>query len=423
MTARIAAVAVGVLLLFLDLPVLRAQDFLNMPSSPEANGRGEIFPSTDTDDPLAPLSNPGFMGFLAERNRVMVGFYPTHSSWKLPEGWGIPANLGYAGRTLAIGFDQTTLQKYFGMSSPLSFGFGYQETKYDYGESRYRDDQNNLLGVYNPYERAIGFSIGAGYHGRILQAGLGLNHKYITMDYTPNGVTHTTSSDFGLVIQSSVEKLLWGNNSTRTWQPTITPMISYVLANVGPMVYYGDDDIYGSPLPRRSAVGLNLSLGLRTTYFAKARVPLLSISFGEQVGDDDLASYSHSGGYYYKNPFGDLQPFNDLVLGKPHPQVARKQGIEISLLETAYLRWGHIKHDIRSNSSSYEYTSSGYGIRLAGLLKILETESNLALSPFFDRLLHHIDLQYHYGTQHADPKYNTVSSGISYHEIALLWRQ
>jgi hypothetical protein len=446
MTTRFAAVAWYVLLQLALVSLLQAQTILYMPSSPEAIGRGGMYFSTNTDDPLAPMSNPGLLGFQVERNHLTVGFYPSKVSWLPYDSYYNDLELfyGYSGRAVSFGIDRSTMSRLLHSKNRFSLGLGYQETAYSYSYYRYFYSNNSRS---EAKEKVKTINIGLGYHGEFLQAGIGMNVKTVDVNWFDNK-TKFSANDFGLVLQSHLERAFWNNDSARDWKPFITPLIGYTLSNVGGQFRYDGSD-NGQPLPRKYALSLNLSTGLKSQVFGKGDLDVIAVAVGEQIGDNLIEDnyrermqlfnnpQDHQRNYYHKNPFGNLQPLNDFVLGKPHPWVSRQQGIEIALLETGYLRWGHVSTSYNYTYSYYssegghysagfyvreKYSTNGFGLRLSGLLKILTAKQEVSKSSVISFLTHHLDLQYQYAIRHDDAGWQTDQDGTSFHEVAVLLR-
>ncbi len=155
-----------------------AQYSLTYHPSPTAYGRGGVYATGATDDPLAPLSNPAFLGLMAERNAVMTAFFPQRTEWS-PLPWSDDIKLGYFSRVLYVGFDRATLGRNFGGHSPISVGIGYQEVLLDMGKFSRTDEFGNSLGAARAFETQHGFALAVGLHHPHWQAGVGFSHGYV----------------------------------------------------------------------------------------------------------------------------------------------------------------------------------------------------------------------------------------------------
>jgi hypothetical protein len=400
-----------------------AQSSLTFLPSPESAGRGGLYVSGDTDDPLAPLSNPGLAGFLAERNLLSASFNPTHASWMdmseyyWDEGYSHAPRWKYASREINLGVSHEMLAQHIGWRVPLSVGLGYFETEYrlpDMWTFGPRGEQ-----VIKSAEKVNGANLGLSYQGQVVQAGVGWAFKSIHLN-SITGVANPTASDGGVFVQASPCKLFSDRSESGDWRPYMKPSVGYSIANVGGEFRF-EGDARNTPLPRTSALTLGLAMGLRSTRIGGG-MEVFGVQVGEQV-TNDLVAYQAYNEHNYKGPFGDVQPFNDLVMGESHPQVGRNQGLELSLLELAYLRWGHVRTPRDSFGGWNQYSTSGYGLRLSGLLKLVGASTSGGLSKVANAVVKHVDVQYQYASSHHDGGFSPLTDGATYHQINLLWRQ
>jgi hypothetical protein len=342
---------------------LHAQNFvLNAPMSPEANGTAGLYTSSNTDDPLAPISNPALLGLMAERNRLMVGFYPQRMSWGVlprPEG-GYDFTMTHSARSLYLGFDRATLDKYFKTNLPLSFGIGYQEVYYNMGELDGVDPSGNVISHYHSYERSRGYTMSAAAHYRYVQASIGLGQRFTTLNYPIGvGAIHLTSSDLGLYVQSPLERLFYKRDLVSDGRalyvrPFCTPAVSYALMNLGSRYMFPTTDIRQPP-PREAKLGWNVSAGAHAAHPVSGQDwRLISVAYGVEAEDALVAR----DGYHYQGLFGDIRPGTNLLLGKRNDGVLLRQGFEIGVAELVYYRSG-ASHGTGGNGYFSDMTTKG----------------------------------------------------------------
>jgi hypothetical protein len=388
-----------------------AQYVLTTPPSPQANGRAGIYTSSSTDDPLAALSNPALLGFQAERNRLMVGFYPERTRWNY---YG-PAQNGYSSRAVQFGLDQKTLQTYFHWNIPLSVGLGYQEAYW-----------KNSYGSYSAsyYERSQATNLAAALHYRCLQAGVGLNYRTADL-HSGYRTGHPTSVDLGVYIQSPLDRLIYRDDpaaggSTIRLRPFCTVAGSYVLANDGKSLSIPNYGGYGNsytafPLPRLAKMGLSVSGGLRAAHPTQHSWQVLSVDMGIEAVDD-LVEYTPSG--RYQSALGNIHPVSTLLFGKGDVGLVLRKGFEVGLGEAFFYRWGNTTGD--HDQTSLLGTSEGYGVHLSGLMKAL-TWNMVWNYRVLDFVTQHLDLQYEQSTLQYESPYLSKNKA-TYQQLTLLWK-
>ncbi len=386
-------------LLLLCLTTLASAQFeLVFPPSPQANGRGGIYPTGQTDDPLASLSNPALLGLMAERNQVMAAFYPHHAEW---HPFSV-LTIGYASRALAYGFDRPTLGKFFDCKTPFSFGIGYQEAMLDLGETQRTDEYGNSLGSFKATKVQRGLTLGIGYHHARGQAALGLSHGWA---HHALGFSDATLRPTNLGLYGELFLERWRYPSPPVYaaphlitQPFLHLSGGYALLNLGPAYrYHESSDEFQSlssdpePMPRTARLSLGFSTGLKASHPLADEWELISVAAGIQV-QDALVDYSGADGYKYRGPLGGIRPLKELVLGQSDRDIGISKGFELGLMETFYIRSG------RANDASpwawYDMQVSGYGLRLSGILKLIALDPARRQDGTFTAILKHLDIAY-----------------------------
>jgi hypothetical protein len=94
---------------------------------------------------------------------------------------------------------------------------------------------------------------------------------------------------------------------------------------------------------------------------------------------------------FYKSGLGDIEPIDNLILGRTYGKVDLRKGWQVQLAEFLYVRGGKFE------GIGYSYATFGTSVKLNGLLKLLAAFDlvNIKTGPFAF-LVDHFDLQYHF---------------------------
>ena len=405
----------------------RAQSPVMFPASPQANGRGGVYTSPDDADPLAPLSNPGLLGLMARHNRFMAAGYPQRTAWVIPPLEGFPeGRFGLSSRALYFGFDQRTLEKYFKARLPFSIGLGYHETNLAMPDFlAYNSLPRNPGSSW--YDNSKGFSIGMGGEVLGIDAGVGFNLKYVIVKQG-RFEDHLTTSDFGLYAEapwkiSVYRQPLSAADSRLRWVPFLTPGLGYSMLNVGPRYTEAYSPFPIKARPERTAkLSYTLSTGLDAHHLRFGDWRILSLEGGVE-GEDLLVTDNGYG--EYQGIYGDISPMNNVLLAEDNRQITRREGWEIGLGEIIYVRGGDF---ILAGTERYEYMTTGYGLRLGGLLKLALLDRDVRSSHAVSFVAKHLDLQYDQSTvrfhrAQLPPGITVTSPNLTYHELEVVWHQ
>jgi len=404
-----------------------AQELLMMPPSPEANGRAGVYFSGDSHDPLAPISNPGLLGLMANHDRLLVSAYPARAKWSVFD----MKPFGYSSRSVQLGFDQRAMQRFLRTSLPLSFGFGYQETNLDLGDLRFVDENGHETGTGGKsYENTRGFDMAVGLNYRRFQAGLGFTHKLTTMHWGSPDDYSNFASDVGAIVQARLERFFYHTdpvfeNGQFRAQPFGTVSLGYTVANLGPKLRL-KDSFRADPLERTATMSLGGEIGLKAAHPVEADWRLVSFGAGVQTRDLLIA---HDG-EHYKSLLGDIHPLRNLVLGKGNDQLGMYTGFEVGILETFYYRVGRAHDD---NFYWRGTDTEGYGFSLGGLLKLAELSPRVRAGGIASVLARHLDLRLDYSSRKDHPDfsgrsignypYDSILNSMIYRSVSLAWRQ
>lgn len=265
--------------------------------SPSLSAMGATGTALPTEDPFGFLWNPAQLGYTSQTNNLSFIFYPSKIDW-FPafnvnlELNALAFNAGYNFKDL-IGF-------------PLSFGFGYSNLNFDYG---------NLGGTdsYNAYS----FGLGVDYFVQLSVGYTIKDVKSILAYSTELGEisANTTVNDFGILLNVPVIKLIDENlllpiDGSLNGKPTFDFSLGYSKSNIGDEISY-IDAAQADPLPRidRTGYGISAGLDLISNNFA---INAFNISFTVEA-DDILVSRDTTGHSEYQSTLSDLQFWKNII--------------------------------------------------------------------------------------------------------------
>lgn len=419
-------VLAGCLAILLVPPGSRAQmepgvPFLLMTSSPDGNGMGGIAASTISGNPLAVLANPGQLGIASIADHFDFAIYPSFAT--LPALYWDSARSYMAGIVNA-GVDLRRLMK---VPFPIGVGFSYSHTDLTSLAYSITGPSNLLLGRLDDYTNNWSVALGIDY---IVSLGLGYSYKEV-VSKSP-WLTGTVSTyDIGVIALVPVMKILRkasgeSQDTPSNWRPEIDIGFGFSQRNMGgDRVVYdhrGDQGIQ----PRDAVVGLSYKLGL-TTQTPSATWEVASITVAREAEDllvEFFPAPMDSAGNVIGDPpppqyiggAGSIQFLNNVILGKRTGDITLRNGLEIGLAELAYLRLGSVE------GPGVSYTTSGYGLHLIGLLKLLDFAApSISSTPVVAFALRHIDIRFDHSSSTADQGYD-LNEGLAFDGLSLSLR-
>jgi hypothetical protein len=430
--SRFSAAAVVVACFMLTVTCLSqgesAVPFLLISPYAEANGMGEASIATRTDDPLAAIWNPAHLGMQSLTRYFSVG---TNTGIWLPS-----FNSDTKYRTLAINAGMN-LGKTFGFSPAFSLGFGYSRVYLDLGEFiRTGSGGPEEISRFHSDESSDQWTIGIGLDHWIKLSG-GLTFKHIVSNLSPigteqeqgTGVASVNAVDYGVLLDVPVMDIISrALQSSLEIYPHVNPLLdlSFGLSrdNLGDKVVYVDP-AQADPLPRAARVGVGLHIGV---LYLSDGIEWNPFSFKWTIEANDMlvrrypeivdslghvVSESH---WEYLNGLGDISFFNEVILGKTNRETIKKKGWELNLFEVLAIRGGRFQEDRERGDRNF--ITSGFGIRLSGILKairILSPESSS--NEIVNFLFKHVDVRYDESTY--DGGSNSPLDGTKFRGISL----
>jgi hypothetical protein len=362
-----------------------AVPFLLIPSSAEGNGMGGISASVSTDNAMSVIANPGELGLLSMKNLLTAGTYTEKTKW-LPQ---LPSGPTYNTSAINVGLD---LARVTAFPIPISVGLGYSRVYVDLGEFI----ANGPAG----HEKSESFSVGIGFD-YLIKLGVGLNVKLIDSKLIPDnavvepgaGKGNGSAVDYGMMLKVPITEIVSASLAEplelpRKLAPLLDVTMGYARSNLGDEISYADP-AQRDPLPRNATLGLSAEIGVVSKALS-SDWKVLSSTWARQVEDVLVKRYPDEH-FEYQGWFGDIKPFDNLILGKWGGNVVLRKGWQFEVGEIVSVRGGSF-----TSIGPVVYRTSGYSIRLSGLFKLLEALSPSSLaSNWLLFVRDHIDIQFH----------------------------
>ncbi len=379
--------------------------------SPQANAMGQSYGSLWADDPASVVYNPAAAGLYAQKFYAGYSFYPDKMYW-LPQYGG---DLWFQNSALNLGFNLQTVS-----NIPVSIGFGYQAAKLNLGEQINSDEQGNIIGLVNTYEKysTLTFSVAVEYY---LRASFGYSTKLIDskMALFIDGAefrAQPTAHDWGLIVQAPVFDILKKMDNPVTIHPNILPFFApgfyYSKRNIGDGVTYREG-IDPDALPREAYIGMNLEAGFRY-HKHDSQFDILHFRWSREM-EDLLVSRDIEGNWEYLSGLNDIKFWDNVFLGKANDLAIKHQGYQIGLADVAFFRRGFYE-DIEGR---VVFHSRGYGVNFTQPLRILSTLLDYKYNNQLLNILLSLDVEYHESEFDFDrqthPFMGTVYKGVSVH--------
>jgi hypothetical protein len=383
--------------------------FLYLPTSTEIYGMGWASVAVSSDDPLAGSRNPAMLGIQALYKNFSAGYnyvdwFPTYHLDLYFKTYAV--NGGFNFNTLTAG------------SLPLAVGFGYSRVHFDYGELVYTSPNSpEPLGTVHAYDEADLFSLGVALDHPVKIAA-GVTFKKLTSKpgaYVANNTLRTFEAkvnlfDWGIFAEMPVHLLLTMNKADRLEiVPGLSPFthltFGFTNCNLGKeSIHYGDPH-QGDPLPRVARVGIGFNAGL--TYLKQEhRFEPLSFKWTIEA-NDLLLNRKNNGTWQYQTGLGDIDFFNDLIIGKANKLNERLKGYKLTFFECVSLYGGHFDED--RNHGNRNFSTDGTSISSLGFMKLMSMLFEVPDDDSVWGILRRLDVRYNQSsiTAHDSPLIGT----------------
>lgn len=376
-----------------------AVPFLLLQTSPSLSAMGQTGTALPTEDPFGFIWNPAQLGYTSQNNNLSFIFYPSKIEWEPRiysniESQAIALNIGYNFKDL-IGF-------------PLSFGFGYSSTKFDYqipvclSCPRERDD-------YFAYS----FGLGIDYN---IQFNFGYSIKDVSSTIIPDigepseVEAERTVDDFGILLNVPVIKLINENLTLPLGEdlkgnPTFEFSLGYSKSNLGDKIYY-IDRAQAEPLPRVDRLGYGIKTGF-DLISDDFKINALNISLTVEADDILIKRDFYSGDWSYQSTLSDLKVWKNIIEIEGDNKIVSHTGTKLEFVETVSLYFGHFSgrgYDVRK--------TNGFELRAKGLFKLY---AMWARDPITDFFRDHFDIIYYNTNYNANSTFETKMTGLAFY--------
>lgn len=388
-------------------------DFLNYPVTPEMAAMGDGGVSIVTNSAISAIANPAQLGMLSMTNSLSIGTgFDMHTDTPLNRNFGTAFGFRDASFSVsAVSYGARLNSLWEALPSYVGLGLQYSYEKFASPSPVTLSVSPFIIG--NEAEHANAFTIGLGIH-YFLRLGLGYSVKFIGGEngyYISN--LDQTARDFGAILQIPVLRLLHGSRDGsfilgEDIQPIFNITAGYSLRNVGGYVHVVRPLSGEVPLARQANLGWNWRLAFQSKV-AGFKWDWFSFTWDREAANSpfntDSSLVTNPNGYSYWNYFwsyssglGSFSPWSNLIVGRGSASVAVSKGWQIGLGEFLYLRGGSLTN-LSQNPWSSTFPTSGWGVKLDGLVKALVFLHGLNANDSFTRfILHHFNLEFDYST-------------------------
>jgi len=392
-----------------------AVPFLRISSSVEGNGMGGISASVPTDNAMSVIANPGQLGLLSIKSFLTAGVYTEKTLW-LPQFNQEDLTYNTSAVNAGINLNRLTF-----LPLPVSLGVGYSRIFLNLGTfARVSSVAPESIRYFQSNEKCEDFSIAVGFDYPV-RVGLGLSYKSIESNLSSigteqeegTGSAKASAVDYGVIVTAPITEMISSAlveplELCPKAAPLLDVTVGYARSNLGDEVTYVDPG-QRDPLPRNATLGLSIELGIVSRALS-SDWKILSLTWAREV-EDLLVKRFSGGGFEYRGWFGDIKPFDNLILGKWGGNVELRKGWQLEVGEIVSVRGGSY-----TGTGSLMYETSGYSIRLSGFLKLIEAMNRSAVSgTWLGFVKDHFDLQYHsssYG-ESTSPVSGTSFKGVN----------
>jgi len=177
------------------------------------------------------------------------------------------------------------------------------------------------------------------------------------------------------------------------------------LTNIGDKISYVDQK-QSDPLPRNISIGTTLEIGFKYT---RTDHKLMSFTWTRQ-SDNLLVGRDTMGNSFYREMFGDIDFFKNIVQGKRTETIDLSQGWQVGIAEIIFIRGGSFV-----GTGNRSFTTKGLGLRLSGILKLLQ---DIKVESYeLSYITNHFDIRYDQSdyntTETGEPLNNTEFSSLT----------
>lgn len=402
-----------------------AGPFLLIHPSTSANGMGNVTTANVSDDPVATIMNPAQLGLFGLQHYFSFSTYSPKAQW-LPS-FGL-SDLTYDVWGMNVGYD---LSKVVDLPFPVAVGIGYSRIDLNLGTFVRTDSSGRVVGTFHALENAKQFSTAIAFDW-FVRASIGWNFKSIvsrvsSVGGSPSvgpGQAEPTATDFGVLVHAPIFDILRkadvaAVSISSTIRPLFDLTFGYARRNISdtPVLYPGNITV--DPLPRSATIGLSAEAGLTTTVMERDWKVFTFVLARE--AEDLLVVRKSDGTFSYQSGVGDISFFKHVIRGElsDNERANLHKGWQLNFGEMFYLRGGSFAES--PNFGGRNYSTSGFGIRIGGLWKLIQVLSPEAReSDVFTFLAGHFDFGYDHAEYDVGPSHPL--SGTKFSSITFVFR-
>ncbi len=365
--------------------------FMVLQTSADANGMGNIGASLPSYNATATIFNPAQLGIFSLDRFANASTYVT----KTPYYPGLGITLSSSAVNIGI-----NSARFLDLPFRCSIGIGYSDLTLNFGAIPIttEDNPDGTGASYSPREREDNYTI-AGAFDWYVRFGIGYSFR----NFNESVLTESAKAnahDYGAMLQ--IPAIALASRFTQRpielvpgYQPILNLNVGYSRRNIGsytsipsfpdPEPAQTYSNVSQVLLPRTATLGMNMEFGVETTVQDK-EWSLLSITWAREAEGLLIAE-----NYTYKSGNGDLQPFDNLILGKSDGNVSLRKGWQVQIADFFFIRGGN------AEEIGYAFNTFGMSFQMSGLIKTLAAINIVDINNgSLAFVLDHIDLQYHY---------------------------
>lgn len=366
--------------------------FLKLPVSAESYMLGNTGAAGLTDDPMAVVINPAQLGMQSLKSQYAAG-YNFINSYHFVNTWhkSMAVNAGFR------------LGDFVKSSIPLSFGIGYSNLYNQYIEMWVTSvEQPQGYKEMSPNDKADLYSIGIGLDYGI-QLSAGATYKHCSAKFLDTETKNLY--DFGLLVNFPVQELL-GNAIESAFSKetgfgySAEVNLGYSRNNIGSeaisdrhiTTWPGEYRIFKTAVPSTIQTGFSTVIGL---IYSKNNVIWQPLNISYSIEEKDMLSYSSGNTVKHQGIMGDINFFQDIIIGKTNLSTTKHKGFRIDIGEMVSVFNG-------SSEGGYYYPEireeiSGWAINSKGFFKVLAMFSPDIVNTKAGYIFQHLSVQCTFG--------------------------
>ncbi len=370
--------------------------------------------------PMAPVGNPAQLGHFSLTNFVSGGIYVSERN---PYPLSFVSDLSLSTFAVNAGMN---LDPYLGV--PLGVGIGYSRVRFGMGEYFITDPAGPTpIGTFEPYDLCDNISLGIGSSMLWVEFDAGVSLKLLnshlavvgTEAEQSAGSASATAYDLGFLLRvptvgiASVAGVDLSIPSLHI-EPLLDLTVGFARSNVGDGITY-IDAAQAEPLPRQGTLGAGVEAGVVSTLLPGGW-KVVGASLVREA-NDLLVVRRSDGTWEYLGGAGDIKFVDDVILGTTAPNVTQRKGWQIEIAEIFSLRGGSV------TGPYSDYTTSGFGVRLGGLLKFLSAVGLEQRAPWLVYIRENVDLRFDQSKEDYAPGFFSLAPSAPYSSLSLIMRK